>query len=128
MQNIKKNIIKNKINYIYIKKDCESGLFLLQKGEKDGVFVMGGRHTKRMEFSKKILVFASVGNLAVIIFSCFMIYITKDFSPLSYIIPSVSGEVATGIAFYYTKAKTENKIKLMKMYGVQPTEEAFKEY
>lgn len=82
---------------------------------------------KQKEFSKRILILASIINILVIGFSCFMIYTTKDLSPLCYLIPSVAGEVATGTGFYYSKAKAENKIKLMKQYGVEPTEDSFRE-
>lgn len=88
-----------------------------------------GKYAKPpMEFSKKIMIVASVINLLVISFSCYMIFITRDLSPLAYLIPSVAAEVATGTGFYYSKAKTENKIKLMKAYGVDPTNESFNEY
>ena len=81
----------------------------------------------KLEFSKKILIFASILNVLVLFFSCFMIYLTKDLTPLCYLVPSVGAEVATGTGFYYAKAKAENKIKLMKQYGVQPTEDSFRE-
>lgn len=81
-----------------------------------------------MEFSKKIMIFAMVINTAVIIFTCAMVVITLDLSPLMYLIPSVAAEVATGTGFYYTKAKTENRIKLMKSNGIKPNEESFRDY
>ena len=88
-----------------------------------------GKYAKpRMEFSKKIMVVAVVINLLVIAFSCYMIFITHDLSALAYLIPSVSAEVATGTGFYYSKAKAENKIKLMKAYGVDPNTESFNDF
>lgn len=48
----------------------------------------------------------------VVIFSLYMIWITKDLSPLAYLIPSVFVELATATGFYYTKARAENEIKL----------------
>lgn len=80
-----------------------------------------------MEFSKKILIVAAIINILVIGFSCVMIVITRDMSPLCYLIPSVAGEVATGTGFYYAKAKAENKIKLMRKYGVEMTEDSFRD-
>ena len=80
-----------------------------------------------MEFSKKILIVAAIINILVIGFSCLMIVITRDPSPLCYLIPSVAGEVATGTGFYYAKAKAENKIKLMRKYGVEMTEDSFRD-
>ncbi len=46
-----------------------------------------------------------------------------DLSPLSYLIPAAFGELATATGFYYNKAKAENKIKLMKSNGIEPTRE-----
>ena len=80
-----------------------------------------------MEFSKKILIVAAIINILVIGFSCVMIVITRDMSPLCYLIPSVAGEVATGTGFYYAKAKAENKIKLMRKCGVEMTEDSFRD-
>lgn len=80
-----------------------------------------------MEFSKKILIVVAVINLGVIIFSCAMMYKTMDLSPLAYLIPSVAAEAETGTGFYYSKAKAENRIKLMKANKVTPTENNFNE-
>lgn len=81
-----------------------------------------------MEFSKKILIVAAIINFGVITFACVMIYKTMDLTPLSYLIPAVAAEVATGTGFYYNKAKMENRIKLMKKNDVQPNESHFSEY
>ena len=80
-----------------------------------------------MEFSKKILVVAAFVNVAVIVFTFIMIWRTCDLSPLAYLIPAVAAETATGTGFYYAKAKVENRIKLMKLYNVEPTEQSFNE-
>lgn len=82
---------------------------------------------KRLEFSKKILIVAAVINIAVIAFTCVMVWRTSDLTPLAYLIPAVAAEVATGTGFYYNKAKLENTIKLMSIYNVKPTEDSFKE-
>ena len=50
---------------------------------------------------------------------------TLDLTPLAYLIPSVAAEVATGTGFYYSKAKVENRIKLMRQYKVAPQEQHF---
>nr|DAQ33953.1 MAG TPA: hypothetical protein [Caudoviricetes sp.] len=73
----------------------------------------------KTEFSKKILYVAAILNIAVIIFSCIMIYRTENLEPLIYLIPSTAAEVATGTAFYYNKAKAENKIKIEQKYGIK---------
>lgn len=79
------------------------------------------------EFSKKILIVAGIINAVVIIFTMVMIWRTLDLSPLAYLIPSVAAEVATGTGFYYSKAKVENRIKLMKQNKVTPNDTHFSE-
>lgn len=79
------------------------------------------------EFSKKILIVAGIINTVVIVFTMVMIWRTLDLTPLAYLIPSVAAEVATGTGFYYSKAKVENRIKLMKQNKVEPNETHFSE-
>ena len=79
------------------------------------------------EFSKKILIVAGIINAVVIVFTMVMIWRTLDLSPLAYLIPSVAAEVATGTGFYYSKAKVENRIKLMKQNKVTPNDTHFSE-
>lgn len=79
------------------------------------------------EFSKKILIVAGITNAVVIVFTMVMIWRTLDLSPLAYLIPSVAAEVATGTGFYYSKAKVENRIKLMRQNKVTPNETHFSE-
>lgn len=79
------------------------------------------------EFSKKILIVAGIINAVVIVFTIVMIWRTLDLSPLAYLIPSVAAEVATGTGFYYSKAKVENRIKLMRQNKVTPNETHFSE-
>lgn len=86
-----------------------------------------GIHTKRRkkEFSKLIIVGAGLINLVVIVFTVIMIWMTGDLTPLCYLIPSVGAEFSAGTVAYYAKAKVENRIKLMRTYGVDPSEQAF---
>ena len=79
------------------------------------------------EFSKKILTVAGIINTVVIGFTMVMIWRTLDLTPLAYLIPSVAAEVATGTGFYYSKAKVENRIKLMKQNKVTPNDTHFSE-
>ena len=79
------------------------------------------------EFSKKILIVAGIINTVVIVFTMIMFWRTLDLSPLAYLIPSVAAEVATGTGFYYSKAKVENRIKLMKQNKVTPNDTHFSE-
>lgn len=82
---------------------------------------------KKIEFSKKIIIFVSFINLSIIIYACVMMAVTQNLDPLAYLIPSVAGETAAATSFYYNKAKAENRIKLMKENGIQPGAEDFKE-
>lgn len=75
---------------------------------------------KKVEFSKLIFVGVSVVTVAITLFACRMIWITMDTSALAYLIPAVFTEMASATGFYYSKAKAENKIKLMALSGVQP--------
>lgn len=92
------------------------------------IFVKQNKTKKKtMEFSKIIILIVGVLNLAVILFSCVMIWRTMDLSPLCYLIPSISAEFSAGTVAYYSKAKVENRIKLMASCGVAPTEQSFSE-
>lgn len=83
------------------------------------------KRKNKLEFSKLIFISVSAVNIIVIAFTMYMIYITRDLSPLAYLIPSVAGEMAAATGFYYNKAKAENKIKLMKENGIEPDKETF---
>lgn len=82
---------------------------------------------QKMEFSKKLFIGVSLLNVVIILFTLVMVWRTLDLSPLSWLIPSAFAELATATGFYYNKSKAENKIKLMKIYGVSPTNEDFRE-
>lgn len=73
----------------------------------------------QIEFSKLIFWFVFLLTLGVTIFGCALMWKTGDTSALAYIIPAVFTEFATTTAFYYWKAKNENKIKLMKKLGLE---------
>lgn len=79
------------------------------------------------EFSKKIVVVVFSINIVVIVFALIMMWRTCDLSPMAYLIPAVAAETATGTGFYYSKAKVENRIKLMKHYNIEPSEQSFNE-
>jgi len=65
-------------------------------------------------------------TFVVIIFSMYMIWITRDLSPLNYLIPSVFAETAAATGFYFNKAKRENEIKLGKI--VEEEVKAYEDY
>ena len=83
---------------------------------------------KKVEFSKLIFLGVSIVTIAITVFSCRVIWITMDTSALAYLIPAVFAEMASATGFYYTKAKAENKIKLMAASGVQPEPSNFNEF
>lgn len=81
----------------------------------------------KMEFSKKLFIMIAIFNCIITAFTLVMVWRTLDLSPLSYLIPACFAEFATATGFYYSKAKAENKIKLMKSEGVPITSEDFNE-
>lgn len=78
---------------------------------------------KKYEFSKLILI--TIGAVAVFVtaFSMAVIWKTGDTSGLAYLIPAVFAAFATAHGFYSSKAKAENKIKLMNKHGIEITEQ-----
>lgn len=80
---------------------------------------------KKREFSKLILLVYGLIEFMIVAFTCYMVFITCDLTPLEYLIPSTAIVGAVGVRHYYSKAAMENKIKLMKKYGVEPSEDAF---
>ena len=73
---------------------------------------------KKLEFSKIILFVFGVIEVGVIIFACYMVYVTCDLTPLAYLIPSTAVVGATSVKHYYDKARTENVIKLKKEHDI----------
>lgn len=69
-----------------------------------------------IEFSKLIFWFVFLLTLGVTVFSCTIVWRTNDTSVLTVLIPLVFTEFATATGFYYWKARTENKLKIMKKY------------
>lgn len=80
---------------------------------------------KKFEFSKLVLFVFGVIELGVIVFTCYMVRLTGDLTPLAYLIPSTAIVGATGVKHYYNKARTENVIKLKQQYGVPIESEDF---
>lgn len=83
---------------------------------------------KKVEFSKLVFLGVSIVTIAITVFSCRMIWLTMNTSALAYLIPAVFAEMASATGFYYSKAKAENKIKLMAASGVQPEPSNFNDY
>lgn len=84
-----------------------------------------GKKKKKFEFSKLILFVFGLIEVGVIIFTCYMVRLTCDLTPLAYLIPSTAIVGATGVKHYYDKAKRENVIKLKNQHGVALSQEDF---
>lgn len=70
------------------------------------------------EFSKKIFNIIVFIYIVVILFSMVLMWKTDTTDALAYLIPSITGLMATTVGFYYWKARLENKIKLMNDYKI----------
>ncbi len=57
-----------------------------------------------------------MGAVTVLVtaFTMYMIWETKDLSPLMYLIPAIFTETASSTGFYYWKARSENIRKIAK--------------
>ena len=107
--------------------DYRQTLYLLyfeDMNPDEAAFVMG-KTKKKLEFSKLILFVFGLAEVGVVLFTCYMVHLTCDLTPLAYLIPSTAIVGATMVKNYYEKAKRENVIKLKKKYGVSLTQEDF---
>ena len=77
---------------------------------------------KKLEFSKLIAILAILMWLIVNFFGMVMMAITRNLSPMVYVIASIDAVMACVCGFYYAKAKSENIIKLKSLYGIDVTE------
>ena len=80
------------------------------------------KRKKNMEFSKKLIIAVGVINIVVIGFSIALMWRVMDTTPLCYLIPAVSAEMATASGFYLSKARRENILKIMKSNGMEINE------
>ena len=78
---------------------------------------MKRRSNPRREFYKLIVCTVGAVTIFVTAFTCVMVWRTSNTDALAYLIPAIFGEAATATGFYYSKAKTENRIKLRRQYG-----------
>ena len=67
---------------------------------------------KKREFSKVILTAVSIATALVVVASFVLMFLTRDLSPLSFIITGCFAELASATGFYYWKAKNENMLKI----------------
>ena len=82
------------------------------------------KRRKKFEFSKLILLIIGIFAVVVTIFTMVVVCRTGDTSALAYLIPAIFAELATATGFYYSKAKSENRIKLTKLYGKEAVEQS----
>ena len=68
---------------------------------------------KHKEFSKKILIASYIIAITVTAFCCYLALTYRDASTISNIALACWAEVSVGNGFYYWKARSENKIKMM---------------
>ena len=66
------------------------------------------RKRRKTDTSKKLLIFSDILTVAVAIITVLSIFILKDSTPLSYLIPAAFGLSGVSHGFYYWKAKAEN--------------------
>ena len=66
---------------------------------------------KKIEYSKRVVGIVLSFCIIVTIFAMVLMWVTKDTSPLAYLIPSVFAETGIVIGFYLDKAKKENIAK-----------------
>ena len=85
--------------------------------EKNTDFNSRNSKRNKLEFSKILFICVSVLVTIVIAYSMVLMWKTNDTSGLAYLIPAAFAELATATGFYYSKARKENEIKLMKKYG-----------
>ena len=81
------------------------------------------KHTT--EFSKVILFVIAAVLLLVIVFSMVMIAVTRDLSPIDWILGGLFSLADVAVAFYYWKARCENLKKMEMEYKNEnlPTDE-----
>ena len=84
------------------------------------------KRKKKFEFSKLILLVVGLFAVVITIFTMFIVCRTGDTSALGFLIPAIFAELATATGFYYSKAKSENRIKLTKLYGKDLVEKSEK--
>jgi uncharacterized membrane-anchored protein len=74
-------------------------------------------NSRKREFSKIIAVIGMSMWVLVTIYALVMMVLTRDLSPLAYVIGSVDAVVGVICTFYFAKASKENQIKLRQTYG-----------
>lgn len=68
---------------------------------------------QKIEFSKKMQICFLFINLVVVGCSIYLALHNNDTSVFCYLIPTIGAEVSAGTATYHSKAKAENKRKIV---------------
>lgn len=68
---------------------------------------------KKVETSKIFLLFVSMLAAILTIVASYQMIKLDTIEPLTYLIPSIFAELGCATAFYYWKARTENKAKIL---------------
>lgn len=66
---------------------------------------------KKFSFTKIIMGVMLMVNIAVVVFACVMMAITKDLSPMGFLLIGEGGAMATWLASYAWKEKAANRSK-----------------
>lgn len=78
---------------------------------------------KQKEFSKTILKISWLSGSAIILFACFLTYMMVmhgkegDVQLVAIILTGGFAEITAGTSFYFWKSRSENLLKLSKVYG-----------
>ena len=68
---------------------------------------------KKLETSKLFLLVITVLSIFIVVFSVYQVIKLETTEPLIYLIPAIFAELAAATGFYYSKAKAENKAKII---------------
>lgn len=79
---------------------------------------------KKFSFTKIIMGVMLLLNIAVVVFACVMMAITKDLSPMGFLLIGEGGAMATWLASYAWKEKAANRSK----YAMEFVKEYEKEH
>ena len=86
---------------------------------------MKQNNKKKTEFSKRLFVFVTALNVALLVFCCVVTWKTGDLSLLAVAVVGTAADQAFAIKYYYRKAEQENKIKLMAAFKIKPEKDDF---
>ena len=83
------------------------------------------KNGKKWPTTKILMITAMLIAVAVTVYTLVIVTITRDTSPLAYLIPAVFVDSSASFKFYCDKETVENRIKLMIQYGIAPEHSDF---